>query len=697
LANHSVTFFDLASENDQSLINAALVKLRQVVPYQQIFVAVFNLEAGTAQILAGNSQTGELIPTVGTDLKIADFAPQQSLLLGIRYVENLATAEFCPPVLVQLRSQGFGSCLCIPLLVENTPIGELIMASSQTKAFDGEAQEITTEVAAQLAIALQQSRLRQQLQASNEQLQHELNERLQAEAELREQEQLFRSTFNQAAVGIAHVSPNGHWLRVNQKLCDIVGYTREELLQGTFQDITYPDDLNIDLVYFRQMLANEIQTYSMEKRYVRKDNSLVWINLTVSLVREADGQAKYFISVIDDISERKQTELALQRTLKDLADLKFALDQSSIVAITDTRGTITYVNDKFCELSKYSPGELIGQNHRIVNSGYHPKEFFQQMWATISNGQVWQGEIKNRAKDGTFYWVATTIVPFLDGDGKPYQYIAVRSDITTRKAAEADLQKLNITLEQRVTERTAQLEETNQELETFTYSVSHDLRAPLRTMQGFAKALLEDCGDQLDDFCRSYIDSIIDDAVQMNGLINDLLAYSRLTRTQINLQPTSLDEVIESALGQLTAQIQEKQAQIRIVAPLPQVMAHRSTLVQVVANLISNGIKFVESDTSPQIDIFATEEYQNNQGWIKLSIVDNGIGITPEHQERVFRVFERLHGAESYPGTGIGLAIVRKGVERMGGRVGVESHLGHGSCFWIMLPSAGIVQNEPTS
>ncbi len=169
------------------------------------------------------------------------------------------------------------------------------------------------------------------------------------------------------------------------------------------------------------------------------------------------------IDGMKDHTEGKRRQTLLQ-SLKELADLKFALDQSSIVAIADHQGTITYINDKFCEISQYARAELLGQNHRIIQSGHHSPGFFQQLWVTISRGQVWRGEIKNRAKDGTFYWVDTTIIPSLDAQGKPYQYVAICSDITERKQAEDALQKAKAEMELRVRERTVELAGVNQEL-----------------------------------------------------------------------------------------------------------------------------------------------------------------------------------------------------------------------------------------
>ncbi|MBE9181680.1 PAS domain S-box protein [Oculatella sp. LEGE 06141] len=181
-------------------------------------------------------------------------------------------------------------------------------------------------------------------------------------------------------------------------------------------------------------------------------------NPAVSLAAESCDFLRYEVLALRErVEQLEHTEESLQQSLKDLADIKFALDQSSIVAITDRKGVITFVNDRFCEISQYSRTELLGQTHRIVNAKHHPQTFFIEMWETISSGNVWIGEVKNRAKDGTYYWVDTTIVPFLDRCGKPYQYVAIRNDITAFKQTKDELQQLNEQLEARVEERTADL------------------------------------------------------------------------------------------------------------------------------------------------------------------------------------------------------------------------------------------------
>jgi PAS domain S-box-containing protein len=244
-------------------------------------------------------------------------------------------------------------------------------------------------------------------------------------------------------------------------------------------------------------------------------------------------------------------------------------------------------------------------------------------------------------------------------------------------------------LEQRVAERTADLEATNQELEAFSYSVSHDLRAPLRAMQGFAQALAEDYGAKLGSTGLDYIQRIVSSAQRMDTLIQDLLAYSQLARAEIQLKPLSLAAAVKEALAQLSSEIKKSGAQIMVAPSLPEVMGHAPTLAQIISNLLGNAIKFVHAGTRPSVSVWTEEHGERVRLWVE----DNGIGISPEHQERIFRVFERLHGVETYPGTGIGLAIVHKGAERMGGEAGVESTSGKGSRFWVELGKPLRVEN----
>jgi diguanylate cyclase (GGDEF)-like protein/PAS domain S-box-containing protein len=274
-----------------------------------------------------------------------------------------------------------------------------------------------------------------ELKVSNEQLQEEIIERAQAEKALLKSRMMFSATFDLAAVGIAHVAPDGRWLNVNQKLCDIVGYTREELLARTFQDITHPDDLETDLGYVQKMLAGEMPNYSMEKRYFRKSGEIVWVKLSVALVWRDDGNPDYFISIIENISERKRAEEALR-----VAAVTF--ETHDAILITDANANIIRVNQAFQDITGYSSEEVLGKNPRILSSGRQDKAFYTAMWQQLLNTGSWTGEMWDRRKSGQIYPKWLTITAVKDGQGRTTEYVAIFSDISSRKQVEEEIHNL---------------------------------------------------------------------------------------------------------------------------------------------------------------------------------------------------------------------------------------------------------------
>ncbi len=257
----------------------------------------------------------------------------------------------------------------------------------------------------------------------------------------------------------------------------------------------------------------------------------------------------------------------------------------------------------------------------------------------------------------------------------------LRLEARRRKVGEAKVRELNAALEDRVRERTRELREALLELESFAYTIAHDLRAPLRAQAGFSEILLSEYGDKLDEEARGHLGRIRHAAERMDSLVQDLLSYSRLTREEIRLQPVDMSALLSEVLIRMESDIRERRAEVIVAGSLPPVLAHRVMLEQVLTNLVSNAIKFVAPGVGPRI----TVRGEAREGRVRLWVEDNGIGIPAEYREKVFGVFERLE-PDKYPGNGIGLAIVRKAVERMGGRTGVESAPGSGSRFWFELP-----------
>jgi len=298
---------------------------------------------------------------------------------------------------------------------------------------------------------------------------------------------------------------------------------------------------------------------------------------------------------------------------------------------------------------------------------------------------------------GTHRILESHVVPFPQGADDGPLALAVMRDVTDRKRTEEQIRQLNSELEQLVVKRTEALEDTNAEIDGFAYSVAHDLRAPLRAMQGFADALIEEYGDQIGATGRDYAHRVVTASRRMDRLVLDLLEYSRLSRSQLVLEPVALESAVTDALAHVTQALAlqddmgARHLGVTVERPFPKVIAHRATLVQIVSHLLTNAAKFVRPGIESRIRVWA--EVVDTQSTaararVRLSVQDNGIGIAPHHQERIFHVFERLHGVDVYPGTGIGLAIVSKGITRIGGRVGVQSMPGEGSTFWVDLAFA---------
>lgn len=316
----------------------------------------------------------------------------------------------------------------------------------------------------------------------------------------------------------------------------------------------------------------------------------------------------------------------------------------------------------------------------------------QAPWSDIpiavitSGGEASQERLRILASLGTSANVGLLERPFRRGTLLSTVEVALRSRLRQYQVRDllAEREEARAKLEGMVEERTAELRETNAQLETLVYSIAHDLRAPLRSMQAFSKILVDDYGPNLDEEAVHYCQRIAKSAETMDYLVLDLLTYGKIARSEMELESVSLEDVWQAALAQFEQDIHDLHAVVTAVLPLPKVYAHAATLGQILANLLGNALKFVADGVAPAI-VFKAKEIGDR---VRITIEDNGVGIPPEYHEKIFRVFERLH-RDKREGTGIGLAIVRKGTERMGGKVGVEAGPSReGSLFWIELKKA---------
>ena len=523
----------------------------------------------------------------------------------------------------------------------------------------------------------QRKKAEEQVNLLNAKLEQYVSDRTEA---LHESQQLLVAIIDNSAAVIYVKDLEGRYLLVNRLFCELFHISKEKVLGKTDYDI-FPKAVADAFRTMDIRVAASNSTLKEQETAPLDDGIHTYISVK-SVLSDASGKPYGIFGISTDITELKAIEEALYKTIREISAYKFALDESAIVAITNQKGIISHVNDNFCKISKYRAAELLGQDHRIINSGYHTKGFIRDLWGTIVKGKIWKGELKNRAKDGDYYWVDTTIVPFLDEEGKPYQYVAIKADITARKQAEEDLYKLNQELESRVNLRTIQLEAANKEMEAFTYSVSHDLRAPLRGIIGFSTILEEDYSPLLDNEARRIITVIKTNTLRMGQLIDDLLAFSRIGRKDMPKTHIDTQAIVKEIIKELSPGDVSNGFEWNVQA-LPPVKGDINTIRQVWINLLSNAIKYSGKKESPRIEIgsFAHDEQTG------FFIRDNGIGFDNRYKDKLFKVFQRLHSPSEFEGTGVGLALVAKIISKHGGKVWAEGEVNKGACFYFSLPN----------
>lgn len=577
------------------------------------------------------------------------------------WVENFSTDSRFPRAEVA-RLAGIQGALVFPVMREKQVFGILEFFSRDTRHEDLDLLSVSRGLGGQIG---------------------QFMERIRAEQGLQQSEELYRAITETAADGIVTIDARGNILAVNSAVERIFGYTREELL-GANLNMLMPEKMReshqAGVERFLQSGEREISWSAVELPGRGKDGRNIPLDISFGMTLR-DGQP-IFVGMLRDISRRREAEEQLRQSEERFRLLVNEAAEYAIIT-TDAEGRVSTWNAGAERIFRYTEEEILGRHlSQFFTDEDRTREVPEEEIRSATEQGQFVFERWLQRKDGSKFWASGSLIMLRGQDGAPRAYAKILRDITERKQAEEAVKELNQQLEERVQRRTAALQESNQQMEAFTYTVAHDLRAPLRAMQGFSQALLEDYAPHLDEPARDFIKRIMSSSQKMDALIQDLLAYSQLSRSDLTFEPVPVVTAMNEVLEQWREEIARTDAQVTVQGENVSVLAHQATFSHVLGNLLGNSLKFTQPGERPKVAVRVVERGET----VQISFQDNGIGIAPEHHQRIFRVFERLHGQESYPGTGIGLAIVKKGIERMGGRVGLTSAPGEGSLFWIELP-----------
>ena len=499
----------------------------------------------------------------------------------------------------------------------------------------------------------------------------------QAEEALKISEERYRNIFESAAIGIYRSTSEGKILLANSTLVKLLGFDSfEELAQRNLEKEGYEKEGQRNK--FRKSIEKDGSVIGFEAVWKTKDGKSVFVNENAKAFYDDNGNVIYYEGTIEDITKRKKMEGTLRESEEKFRKA-FLTNPDSITINCLDSGMYISVNNGFTQIFGYSEEEILGKTSLEINMWHNPADRKRFVNGLIKKGVVENFEAKLCAKSGK---ISDTLVSaaIIELEGVPH-ILSTTKDITDRKRAEEEIRKLNETLEQRVEDRTTQLLEANKELEAFSYSVSHDLRAPLRHINGFVDLLTEKYNDLLPDKGKHYLQTIVDASRHMGTLIDDLLQFSRTGRQEMQQADLDMNVILQEVLKLITHDIGEREVEWNI-AVLPIINGDHALLRMVWYNLLSNAVKFTRDRESALIQIGFLEEEMEYTFYVR----DNGAGFDMNYVHKLFGVFQRLHSKQEFEGTGIGLANVRRIIQRHNGRTWAESQPDQGATFYFTIP-----------
>jgi len=454
------------------------------------------------------------------------------------------------------------------------------------------------------------------------------------------------------------------------------GYPAAEMVGQSIERVISSDRPDEERRVLEQAKCGETRRYETVR--VRKDGQPIHLSLTISPIRNPAGTIVGVSSIARDITERIQAREALERQARVLREQAQMLDLANVMA-RDPDGRIILWNSGMEKMYGWSRAEVMGRNLReVLQTRFSQSP--EEIQATLLREGRWEGELVHTRKDGQRLTVTSQWVLHKDDQGRPAAVLEVNTDITERKQAEEQIRRLNAELEQRVQERTAELTEVNKELEGFTYSVAHDLRAPLRHIDAFTRIVSEDFSAALPPEARRYLEIIRKGSQNMSRLVDDLLNLARVGRQELKRQLTPLNPMVADVVAEMKGETENRRIEWHI-NQLPAVEGDPGLMKQVFANLLSNAVKYTRPRGTAVIEI----GQRQIGGETVIYVRDNGVGFNMKYAHKLFGVFQRLHRMEEFEGTGVGLAIVERVIRRHGGRIWAESEENHGATFYFTL------------